>query len=281
MPHRESRCEIPVKKNSLLLVGILVMALLSLVLLPACDEQPSPLAPFYPYAPVEDNGIFTSSPTSPTAAMRYVGAHDRTYIGFYSSTGSGNGLIEIRYWDGDDKTLSDAVMLWSGWGYDSSGQGPGDDHASPSVLVLQYQTGGNAVHNGKILVAAAEHSCKDSDKGRCQTRRSTNAEDISAWESPVLLESVNTTYTRLEELNDGTICLFYRLNYTAPNAKGTFYYRTSTDAGASWSDRTLLADTDVEDEGLYLMTCTNPAHTQIHCMFNRTGVNDPLPTSVT
>lgn len=265
------------KKSRLLVTGTLFIVLLSLVLLPACDEQPSPLAPFYPYPPVEDNGIFTSSPTSPTAAQRYVGTYDRTYIGFYSSTGSGNGLIEIKYWDEDDKTLSDAVALWSDWGYDSSGLGPGDDHASPSVLVLQYQSDDNAVHNGKILVAAAEHVCKNTDKGRCQTRRSVHAENISAWESPVLLESVNATYTRLEELNNGTVYLFYRLSHTAPNARSTFYYRTSTDAGASWSARTLLADTDVADEGLYLLTCTNPEHTQIHCMFNRTGINDPLP----
>ena len=251
------------------------MVLPLLVLLSACDEQPSPLSPFYNYPAVEDNGIFTASPTSPTAASRYVGTHDRTYIAFYSSTGSGNGLIEIKYWDEGDKTLSGAVVLWSGWGYDSGGVGPGDDHASPSILVLQYQTGDNAVHNGKILVAVAEHCCSAADKGRCQTKRSTNAEDISAWDSAVSIETTDATYTRLEELNDGTIYLFYRL-HTAPKAKATFYYRTSTDAGASWSARTLLADTDVAGESLYLITCTNPDHTQIHCMFNRTGMNDPV-----
>lgn len=277
MPHRRLKWKIPARRPRPVIVSALVIVLLSLVFLSACDEQPPPLAPFYPYPPIEDNGIFTSSPTSPTAAQRYVGTHDRTYIGFYSSTGSGNGLIEIKYWDEDDKTLSDSVTLWSGWGYDSSGLGPGDDHASPSVLVLQYQSGNNAIHNGKILVAAAEHCCSAENKGRCQTRRSVNSEDISAWESPVLLESVNATYTRLEELNNGTVYLFYRLSHTAPKARSTFYYRTSTDAGATWSARTLLADTDVTDEGLYLLTCTNPEHTQIHCMFNRTGIDDPLP----
>ena len=277
MSHRGSKWAIQPGRIRLVIAVALSMGLLLLVFLSACDKSSSPLAPFYPYPPIEDNGIFTSSPTSPTAAMRYVGQHDRTYMGFYSSTGSGNGLVEIGYWDEDDKTLSNAVTLWSGWGYDSSGQGPGDDHASPSVLVLQYQTGDNTVHNGKILVAAAEHVCKNTDKGRCQTRRTVNAEDISAWESPVLLESINATYTRLEELSNGTIYLFYGLSHTAPNARSTFYYRTSMDAGASWSARTLLADTDVADEGLYLLTCTNPEHTQIHCMFNRTGINDPLP----
>lgn len=262
-----------------MLAGALVLlgAMVLLTLLPAGDDEPSPLAPFYSYPPIEDNGIFTASPTSPTAAQRHVGTHDRTYIGFYSSARSGDGLIQVRYWDEDDKTLSDAVTLWSDWGYDSGGRGPGDDHASPSVVLLQYQTGDNAIHNGKILVAAAEHCCGAEDRGRLQTRRSTNAEDISAWNNAVSIESTRATYTRLEELNDGTVYLFYRLHYTAPKAKATFYYRTSTDAGASWSDRTLLADTDIAGESLYLMTCTNAEHTQIHCMFNRTGVNDPLP----
>jgi len=277
MSHHGLKYKIPARKNRLVIVGALVMVLLSLVLLPACDGYTSPLAPFYPYPPVEDNGIFTSSPTTPTAAQRYVGTHDRTYIGFYSSTGSGNGLVEIRYWDEDDKTLSDAITLWSDWGYDSNGISIGDDHASPSILVLQYQIGDSAKHNGKILVAAAEHCCSAKDKGRCQVRRSTNAEDISAWDNAVSIESTNATYTRLEELNDGTIYLFYRLSRVAPNAGATFYFRTSTDAGASWGARTLLADTDVAGESLYLITCTNPEHSQIHCMFNRVGVDDPAP----
>ena len=108
-------------------------------------------------------------------AEHYQGRHRRTYIAYYSSDSE----VKVLYYDHDLRFLSDPVTIAQNWG-------SGDDHSSPTLHVIKH--GRDA---GRILIAYAEHN------GRLKTRRSTSAEDISLWDSPVSVESDNATYAKL------------------------------------------------------------------------------------
>jgi hypothetical protein len=201
---------------------------------------------------ITSDGIFTMSPSGSYPAFHYDGVYNRTYIGFYSS----DSKVNLLYWDEDAKELSDSVNLWSDWG-------DGDDHAGPSVLVLQHQTGENAIHNGKILVATSGVR----PEPPLQVRSSTNPEDISRWEDPITFDW-DGLYPVLEELSDGTIYIFYMKRDIPNYGDRTQCYKTSVDGGTTWSDRTILfqADGSRRIYGIYYL---NSNANQIHAMFNR------------
>lgn len=214
---------------------------------------------------VADDGIFTMSPTGSQPVFRYVGNYDRTYIGYYSS----HNEIQIMSYDAGSDHFSMPVTLWSDWG-NSSGGVLGDDHANPSIIVLSNQKNSN--ENGKVLVAAAEHGY------RLQTRKSTEAEDISTWEEPVSLLDNKATYARLIELSDGKVWLIVRQSHGNSNARATFFLFTSDDAGDSWVGPELIADTDdVKDSSaLYLTTAYDGLRNRMHFMFNLAVYDDPV-----
>ena len=221
---------------------------------------------------IDEDGIFTMSPSGSYPVFDYSDKYERTYIGYYSSDHS----IKLRYWEHASGRLSDAVALWQEWGYSAGGDSAllGDDHANPAVIVLKYQKGANAIHNGKLLVAAAEHGSSKEGRGRLQVRRSSKSEDISAWEDPVQLRSTNATYARLAETFDGKIWLFCRLFSTASNSSATFYYWISENAGDVWVSPELLIDTDDgATDAIYIAVAANRASDELHFMFNRMVYN--------
>jgi hypothetical protein len=219
--------------------------------IPACLSTPRK------YVAIDADGIFTMSPSGSCPAFHFKCTHDRTYVAFCTA----DSKIKLRYWDEEDKELSDPVTLWSNWG-------EGDDHAGPSVLVLQYQAGENTIHNGKILVATSAVFQNPS----LQIRRSTNREDISRWEEPITLDR-DCLYPTLVELADGTIYLFYMKREIPKREIPRLYarsqcYKISTDGGTTFSNMTVLFDSN-RSCIIYGIYSTNSNANQIHAMFNR------------
>lgn len=256
------------RRNALTLVTIFMLFTL---LVQSCSGYNNPSSQVIT---IDEDGIFTMSPTGSYPIFDYCGKYDRTYIGYYSS----DHTIKLRYWEHISGRLSNAVTLWQEWGY-CAGRGTvlGDDHANPAVIVLKYQRGANALHNGKLLVATAEHGSVVEGRGRLQVRRSSRSEDISSWEDPNELSSTNATYARLIETFDGKIWLFCRLFSTAANSRATFYYWISETAGDVWVGPELLIDTDdgVTD-AIYMAVAENMASDGLHFMFNRMVYHKPV-----
>ncbi len=200
---------------------------------------------------IASDGIFTMSPSGTYPAFHHEGSHNRTYIGYYTS----DAKVKLVYYDEDEKELGEPVTLWSDWA-------EGDDHAGPSVLVLQNQKGENSKHNGKIL-AASTAIFYDLP---AQIRRSTYSENISEWEEPVTFD-IHVEYPTLIELQDGTIYLFYA-KYSFPSSGDrSQVYIISTDAGEIWSERHLLFEPSGERR-IYGIYYSNPEKDEIHAMFN-------------
>lgn len=200
---------------------------------------------------ITSDGIFTMSPSGTLPAFHHEGSYNRTYIGYYTS----DAKVKLVYYDEDKKELGEPVTLWSDWA-------EGDDHAGPSVLVLQNQKGENSKHNGKILVA----STAIFDDLPAQIRRSTYSENISEWEEPITFD-IHVEYPTLVELQDGTIYLFYA-KYSFPSSGDrSQVYIISTDAGETWSERHLLFEPNGVRR-IYGIYYINPSGDHIHAMFN-------------
>lgn len=203
---------------------------------------------------IASDGIVTMSPSGSHPAFHYHGIHRRTYIGFYSS----DSTVKLTYWDETLGELGPEVTLWSEWG-------DGDDHAGPSVLVLQHQAGANAVHNGKILVATSGVR----DDPPLQVRRSRQPETIVEWEEPITFDWEGL-YPTLVELSDGAILVFYmkREILNGRNTGNTFQcYKESTDGGTTWSDRVILF-APAGARRVYGIYTTGPKGATVHAMFN-------------
>jgi hypothetical protein len=126
-------------------------------------------------------------------AVRYVGAHDRTYIAGANALGT----LSIRQWDEDDLLLSVPVPL-----FDFTGTAQ-EDHKGACTIVLQHQTGANAVANGTILVLA---SAAEGDG--IYSKRSTNAEDITLanWGAQIThCSGAYAGYSIVFETTDGVV----------------------------------------------------------------------------
>lgn len=112
-----------------------------------------------------------------------------------------------------------------------------DDHNNPALCLLT---------DGKLLVAFSQHN------GDSFSVRTTNAGDISTWDSPVAVASGanDDSYAHLMQMGDtaNTVVWFYRRGTTEPKP---VRYRTSTDGGATWG-----GDTDLLQ-----------AATSTHCYF--------------
>ncbi len=223
----------------------------------ALADQVMQLDMYYNVPLIEGDGILRRN-AIPT--FKYSGTHSRTYFGFYDT----NATIKIRYFDNTTKALSAATTIVSSWG-------SGDDHSVPSVIVLQRQTGDYASHNGKVLVAAGEHGTVLN--GRVMGWRSSSAESISSFETGVSIEDKSGTYTFLVEDSAGKIYLFYRLTSFPSVNHFSWYYKTSTDAGTTWSSRTLLWDAG--DAHSYIMVYPTNGGEDIHLAFNAAFHGEP------
>jgi len=124
-----------------------------------------------------------------------------------------------------------------------------DDHYAPCVLVIQ-----SGVHVGKIIVFWGREAIG------MKCRRSTNAEDISSFDAPIIIEGASPAYPQVFELLDGKIWIFFRYStrYTG--------YRTSSDGGSTWSARTIVMDSGVGNWAYHMVTGKG---TQIHCAWWR------------
>ncbi len=74
--------------------------------------------------------------------------------------------------------------------------------------------------------------------------RSTSAEDISAFDAPIDLNDAGLgadvyNYPQCYKIANGNLLLLYRYGGFAV---GNWYYRTSSDNGATWGSSTLLVD---------------------------------------
>jgi hypothetical protein len=196
-------------------------------------------------------------------AVRYVGAHDRTYFVYereWSHNDSTKGGAYIAYYDHDTKQMSDEVFLW----YTQP-----NIHCTPSIHVIQTNDDGDA---GKILVFGAKQDASPWSMG---FRKSTNAEDISAWGAYTELSSKNGAwYPQPVELSNGDIAVFYKAQWaSSPVVKREVTYIKTTDSGATWGSETRVTtspDTWV-DEGdhrnWYPCVVQNGATTHIFCSF--------------
>jgi len=140
--------------------------------------------------------------------------NETTYI-IYIET---DGLLRIAKYDHTIKKWSKPVTL-----HDFA---TNDDHCMGSLWVLS---------DGRILAAYAEHG------GKLYYRRTINPEDITLWEDETILETDSSSYAQLTQLNDGTIILFYRYAISEGNYE-IGAWRTSTDDGATWSNRQTIID---------------------------------------
>ena len=221
---------------------------------------------------LSEDGILTMSPSGSHPITKYKGQFNRTYFGYYSS----NHNIKVQYFDNDNYTMSQPVVLWRNWGYNSAGNTLGDDHANPSILVLRQQKGEYAMHNGKLIVASAEHGAAAEKRGRLQVKRGVSPESISKWEEAIYLRNTRATYARLLELSDGTIFLFCRLSRVAPNSRATFFFWHSEDAGHSWKEKELLVDAnDGTDDAIYIVVSPDKDGNILHIAANRLDYNNP------
>ncbi len=210
-----------------------------------------------------NDGILTMSPSG---SYPIVAFKDRTYFGYYTSKNT----IDLRFYDNKKRYISNPVILWNNWGYNSAGNMLGDDHANPSIIILKNQHGENETNNGKLLVAAAEH------RGRLQVKRSKYIQHIDEWDPPVVIRKSLATYPRLLEMANGRIYLFCRLSRFAPNSRATFYFWTSDDGGQNWSNPNLLTDTkDGTDDAIYISVAAGHKDNTIHIALNRIDYDNP------
>ena len=150
----------------------------------------------------------------------------RTYYTWISY----NGGVQIAYYNHGTSTHSTPVEVDNL--YDDYGTEGIDDHNAPSLLILP---------SGKLLVFYACHL--ESSTTSFKVIRSTNIEDISTWDAPIVLAHDAATYFNYPEprqFSNGDIIVFYRRGNTATPAQ--WHYRISDDDGATWAAAVQLTD---------------------------------------
>ena len=145
-------------------------------------------------------------------AVRYVGVHDRTYIGFADRSGN----IAIIAYDHTTKRELSAAILHPAL--------ETDDHAAPAILISE----------GYILVFYSAHN-----GANLYMRKSVKPEDISEWEDEKVIATGSITYPNPVKTSTGRIYVFYR---QGNSNDGDLYYIYSDDEGNSWSSPTQLVD---------------------------------------
>jgi len=173
----------------------------------------------------------TTTELNSPAAQYYSGTYNRTYFTYLSQ----NKNVTIQYYDHDLNVLSDPVTI--------NTEASLDDHDAPAILILS---------DGKILVFYGHHN------GTLYVKRSTNAEDITAWGGAVTVDTT-TSYRQPMLLSTGDIWVFYRYDPTATYRP--WCYKVSDDNGDTWGSRTTLIDFG---DGYYIYAHVIKAGTTIH-----------------
>lgn len=141
----------------------------------------------------------------------------KTYFGWVASDGD----VKIATYTHATGVVSSAYTLHAALA--------ADVHVSPSIWLMS--------DTHKIVVAYTKH-----DEAVFYLRRSTNAEEITAWEAEQELDATlggNTyTYPEMFEFN-GVLTIFYR---DQASATSHLTYTYSSDGGATWQAQTQLAE---------------------------------------
>jgi hypothetical protein len=137
----------------------------------------------------------------------YSASENATYVGYLTN----GGVVTIGKYDHDTGSFSTFALRTLS---------PIDDHDNPAVMIRD---------DGRIMVAYTQHN-----SATVYTRVSTNAHDISAWGSEVLLptSSGDYSYAHLYQFSNGDIIVFYRFRISG--VERDTRYRVSTDGGATW-----------------------------------------------
>lgn len=111
--------------------------------------------------------------------------------------------------------------------------------ANPIAIGLKYQTGGNASHNGEVLVFFPNGTGHASGDKSTQMLRSTDG-GVTFTRTEILTPAAgnNAEVLAAGEMTDGSIVLCYTYDITATRAtaKVKHYVARSTDAGATWTN---------------------------------------------
>ena len=157
--------------------------------------------------------------TSWTTRPHAVYHNGRTYYGYQNQR-----KVEVNYRDHATGKIGTPVVVHT-YTFD-------DDHGTPSLFVVPA-----GEHAGKLVVLYSHHNKP------LYSRRSTKAEDVSAWDDAVTIDSGGCNYPKPFVRSDGSVWMSYRLSGTG------HVYRTTSD-GATWSAPTTLASAD---DGLLYM----------------------------
>ena len=163
----------------------------------------------------ENDGIYGPTAkwvwfTNPRAA-RFVGEHDRTYLGYLGGP-SGTDVV-LRMYDHDTGAADETVV---------AARVSPDDHVGPAVRPL---------NDGHLLVLWSKH-----DGPELSYRISERSEDPSAFGERQTVEGSAVCYPNPIQLGDdpdAPLHLFYRDR--AGTGDGHMYYRKSTDRGRTYS----------------------------------------------
>lgn len=209
--------------------GVFCLALAIIIVLALVFIVPNYLHTTY----TQQSGIFEWF--NKPAGVHYSGTHNRTYFAWHSHKGK----IEMRYYDHTTKSLSDVYEVDDL--NDITSACPVDDHNAPTVYVRS---------DGKIIVFYSLHW------GGLYYKKSTNAEDISAWGARQTIEGITTEACYPKPRKVGSdLWLFYRYGYTGSQRQEA--YRISTNDGDSWGDRNRLIEFATNDLAIYAFIATS------------------------
>ncbi|MDY0165740.1 MAG: BNR-4 repeat-containing protein [Thermoguttaceae bacterium] len=147
--------------------------------------------------------------TSWTTRPHAVYHNGRTYFGYQSQRN-----VEVNDFDHASGAIGTPVVVHT--------YARDDDHGTPSLFVVPA-----GEHAGKLVVLYAHHN------DPLYSRRSANAEDISAWDAPATIDNAGCNYPKPFVRSDGSVWMSYRLSGVG------HVYRTTTD-GTTWSEPTTL-----------------------------------------
>lgn len=220
---------------------------------------------------ISEDGIFTYSPSNSRPVSLIKDGNEKILVGYYSS----DNTIRISLVEPETHATVKTKILFKEWGWNASGTKIGDDHANPSIVVLQYQK--NEKENGKVVVVAAEHGAPLEGKGRLYIVRSARPLQIEDWDPEIPIVESYATYPRLIEVSNGELFLFCRLSgRKAPNSRTSFALWISQDGGRNWSNPVFIVDSGSQsDDTVYSFFHYDSFSDRIHIVFNRLAYDDP------
>jgi len=173
---------------------------------------------------VTSSGIFEY--LNKPCAIYYNNTYNRTYIAFTD----GRGYIKVKYYDHDNSTFSQEFIV--------KDIVDADDHGAPTILIND---------TGYIFVFYIWDGASDGHHGDVRLNINSNPEDISSWESVIIVDSDSDGYTHTYPTSfqntSGGMHTLYRSYKTGDMA---FWIASSNDDGQTWTNKSLIQwiDTD-------------------------------------